>query len=206
MNYEENTWGKLKRKFNSFYLIIFYSLQILLFPLLLIGLPILIIYCEKIILLQTFASFIEVMGIFYVFISELFASNFIERWKNPMLGKPVSGKLTQTKEFFKIDGTKHYYFIKLGFILNKFLVWIENYINSWSNLKSAYFWLKNAPSEKNCKIDFDLKVYEVDSIEDIKRKIDNIKEYPLQKLLGYLLIFIGFIIQLTYNILTINAN
>ncbi|MBK7095074.1 MAG: hypothetical protein IPH57_08525 [Saprospiraceae bacterium] len=168
---------------------------------LLIGLPALIIYCKKIILLQTLASTIEVIGIFYVFISELFASNFIERWKNPMLDKPVIGKLSQAKEYFKIDGTKHYYYIKLGFVLNKFLIWVENYLNSSSKIKSAYFWLRNAPSENNCKLEFNFRAVEVDSIDDIKCKINDIKKYPLQKLFGYLMIFIGFLIQLIYNLM-----
>jgi hypothetical protein len=206
MYYEENFGVKLTRKLKNAYYIILYSLQILILPILLIGIPILIVYCKKIILLQTFASTVEVVGIFYVFISELFASNFVDRWKNPKIDKPISGKLTQTKEYIKIDDEKHYYYIKLGFILNIFLIWIENYFDSFSRIKSAYFWFTNAPSEKNCKLEFDIRVTKVDSIDDIKSKINQIKEYPLQKLFGYLLIFIGFFIQLIYNLITLNAN
>jgi len=169
---------------------------------LLIITPILLIYSTFVNTkpyLFIFASLLEIYAVLIIFLAEVFSSSFKERWRNPELSN-ISGTITWNKKYVIINDKKHLHYIGVGIILKWILDQTERILWIPTDIKRAWYWLRHSPTPENCKITWDADVTEVGTINHLQKQINELKEYSSLKILGYLLLFIAFILQLIYGL------
>lgn len=197
---KETKRQKIYRWTNNIYKIISNCILLVSPPILVLIFIITPIYYRVYDFLPVIASALEIYGVFIVFVSEIFSSSLRKRWSNPKLVNGIKTPFTQKNEYIEKDGKKYYYFIGFGRILKQFLLQVDRYLNCIQYIRTGWYWLKNEPNEKNCKIDFDISATEKGSNRDLQNQVDDLKKYSKEKVFGYVLIFIGFVAQLIYNL------
>lgn len=151
--------------------------------------------------LTILATMFEIYGVFIVFLSELFASSFVNRWHNPDFKNGIPAPFKQTKDFLLKDGKKYFYLNKQGRFFKAFLTQIEDYVGLYDGIKSSWYYLWHDPVKEGCNFEVDFVVYKNDSIKEVQEKIIKLNTYSSTKVVGYFLIFTGFVIQFIYNLL-----
>jgi len=177
---------------------------LLFFPVFILALTVIPIHYKTYSYLPFLATTLEIYGVLLVFLSEIFSSNIRKRWANPHLTKGFKFPFTQTNDYILKDEKKYYYTVGFGRFLKQILKQAESYIELPDDIRRNWFWLKNAPNEETCKIEFDISATEVGTNKDLQNQIDEIKEYASTKTFGYFILFVGFIIQMIFNLLSLN--